>query len=238
MSCPIAPSADVREWFFPGIRREFLAGETDRLRKELGIDPGSGVVLYTGNFEPYQGVERLLDAALGVVAEVPGTIFVLVGDETPSRFCRSKSAALLREQGALRLVPRQPKSKINCFMAIADVLVSPRDDIGNIGIKIFEYMGAGKPIVATDTPSHRAVLDETRAILVDLSPEAMEARSSGSCGIRRRETPRGFRPVVCGEKSWLENVRGRRRGPVRSGKKVTSNRQVPGDAPPFPLSPW
>jgi len=66
--------------------------------KELGIDPGSGVVLYTGNFEPYQGVERLLDAALGVVAEVPGTIFVLVGDETPSRFSRSKSAALLREQ--------------------------------------------------------------------------------------------------------------------------------------------
>jgi glycosyltransferase involved in cell wall biosynthesis len=58
-------------------------------------------------------------------------------------------------------------------MAIADVLVSPRDDIGNIGLKIFEYMGAGKPIVATDTPAHRAVLDETRAILVDPSPEAM-----------------------------------------------------------------
>jgi glycosyltransferase involved in cell wall biosynthesis len=169
----IDPSADVREWFFPGIRREFLPGEPEQLRKEFGIDPDSGVVMYTGNFEPYQGVERLLDAALHVVAEVPGTIFVLVGDETPSRFSRSKSAALLREKGALRLVPRQPKSKINCFMAIADVLVSPRDDTGNIGIKIFEYMGAGKPIVATDTPSHRAVLDETRAILVDLSPEAM-----------------------------------------------------------------
>jgi glycosyltransferase involved in cell wall biosynthesis len=118
-------------------------------------------------------VERLIDTALLVVAEVPGTIFVLVGDDTPSRFSRSKSAALLREKGALRLVPRQPKSKINCFMAIADVLVSPRDDIGNIGIKIFEYMGAGKPIVATDTPSHRAVLDETRAVLVDPSPGEM-----------------------------------------------------------------
>jgi len=169
----IKPSADVREWYFPGIRREFLTDETDRLRKDLGIDPESGVVLYAGNFEPYQGVGRLLDAALEVVAEVPGTIFVLVGDETPSRFTQSKSAALLRERGALRLVPRQPKSKINCFMAIADVLVSPRDDIGNIGLKIFDYMGAGKPIVATDTPAHRAVLDESRAILVDPSPEAM-----------------------------------------------------------------
>jgi glycosyltransferase involved in cell wall biosynthesis len=171
----IEPSADVREWIFPSERRPFPTGEPDRLRKELGIDPGSGVVLYAGNFEPYQGVERLLAAALDVVVELPGTVFVLVGDQTPSRLSRSKSAALLRERGALRLVPRQPKSKVNRFLAIADVLVSPRDDTGNIGIKIFEYMAAGKPIVATDTRAHRAVLDETRAILVDLSPEAMES---------------------------------------------------------------
>ena len=169
----IEPSADVREWIFPSERRPFPTGEPDRLRKELGIDPGSGVVLYAGNFEPYQGMERLLAAALDVVVELPGTVFVLVGDQTPSRLSRSKSAALLRERGALRLVPRQPKSKVNRFLAIADVLVSPRDDTGNVGIKIFEYMAAGKPIVATDTRAHRAVLDETRAILVDLSPEAM-----------------------------------------------------------------
>jgi len=169
----IEPSADVREWIFPSERRPFPTGEPDRLRKELGIDPGSGVVLYAGNFEPYQGVERLLAAALDVVVELPGTVFVLVGDQTPSRLSRSKSATLLRERGALRLVPRQPKSKVNRFLAIADVLVSPRDDTGNVGIKIFEYMAAGKPIVATDTRAHRAVLDETRAILVDLSPEAM-----------------------------------------------------------------
>ena len=207
----IAPSADVREWFFPGIRREFLAGETDRLRKELGIDPGSGVVLYTGNFEPYQGVERLLEAALDVVAEVPGTIFVLVGDETPSRFSRSKSASLLREQGALRLVPRQPKSKINCFMAIADVLVSPRDDIGNIGIKIFEYMGAGKPIVATDTPSHRTVLDETRAILVDRSPEAMGSAivrllRDRAAGKRLGDSARSYASRNLGWKTFADGV--------------------------------
>jgi len=169
----IEPSADVREWIFPSERRPFPTGEPDRLRKELGIDPGSGVVLYAGNFEPYQGVERLLAAALDVVVELPGTVFVLVGDQTPSRLSRSKSATLLRERGALRLVPRQPKSKVNRFLAMADVLVSPRDDTGNVGIKIFEYMAAGKPIVATDTRAHRAVLDETRAILVDLSPEAM-----------------------------------------------------------------
>jgi len=207
----IEPSADVREWIFPGIRRELLAGETDRLRKELGIDPDSGVVVYTGNFESYQGVERLLDAAMDVVAEVPGTIFVLVGDETPSRFPRSKSAAVLRERGALRLLPRQPKSKINAFMAIADVLVSPRDDTGNIGIKIFEYMGAGKPIVATDTPSHRAVLDETRAILVDLSPEAMGSAivrllRDRAAGKRLGDSARSYAGKNLGWKTFADGV--------------------------------
>jgi glycosyltransferase involved in cell wall biosynthesis len=156
-------------------------------------------------------VERLLDAAMDVVAEVPGTIFVLVGDETPSRFSRSKSAALLRERGALRLVPRQPKSKINAFMAIADVLVSPRDDTGNIGIKIFEYMGAGKPIVATDTPSHRAVLDETRAILVDLSPEAMGSAivrllRDRAAGKRLGDSARSYAGKNLGWKTFADGV--------------------------------
>ena len=169
----IEPAADVREWPFPGEPREIPADNPERLRKELGIDPGSGVVLYTGNFEPYQGVERLLDAALNVVAEVPGTIFVLVGDHSPSRLSLSEAIDRLRKQGALRLIPRQPRSEISRFLAMADVVVSPRDDIGNVGIKIFEYLAAGKPIVATDTQAHRTVLDEDRAILVDLSPEAM-----------------------------------------------------------------
>jgi glycosyltransferase involved in cell wall biosynthesis len=64
-------------------------------------------------------------------------------------------------------------SEIPCFLAMADVVVSPRDNTGNVGIKVFEYMAAGKPIVATDTPAHRALLDEDRAVLVGLSPEEM-----------------------------------------------------------------
>jgi glycosyltransferase involved in cell wall biosynthesis len=180
----IEPAADVREWLFPGEPGGGPASDPDRLRKELGIDPGSGVVVYTGNFEPYQGVERLLDAALKVVAELPGTVFVLVGDGAPSQLSPSESAGKLRELGALRLVTRRPQSEIGRFLAMADVVVSPRDDIANVGIKVFEYMAAGKPIVATDTPAHRAVLDEERAVLVDRSPEA-----TGSAIVRLLRDP-------------------------------------------------
>jgi glycosyltransferase involved in cell wall biosynthesis len=169
----IEPGAHVREWYFPGEPGELSSGDSDRLRKELGIDPGSKVVLYTGNFEPYQGMRRLLDAAPTVISEVPNTIFLLVGNHAGSDLSLPEPADRLRKQGTLRLIPSQPKSEIPRFLAMADVVVSPRDNTSNVGIKIFEYMAAGKPIVATDTPAHRTVLAEDRAVLVNLSPEKM-----------------------------------------------------------------
>lgn len=169
----VEPAANANEWHFPGEIMEILAGDLYRLRMDLEILPGSRIVLYTGNFEPYQGVERLLDAALKVVEEEPGTVFVLVGDHSSSGLPDSQTAGRLRKRGALRLIPQRPSSDIPRYLAIADVVVSPRENIGNVGLKIFEYMAAGKPIVATDTQAHRAVLDEDRAVLVGLSPEEM-----------------------------------------------------------------
>ena len=52
------------------------------------------------------------------------------------------------------------------LLALADLVVSPRLGGHNLPLKIFDYMAAGRPIVATDHPTHRKVLDEERAILV------------------------------------------------------------------------
>ena len=49
---------------------------------------------------------------------------------------------------------------------MADVLVSPRSYGDNVPLKVFDYMAAGKPIVATDIKAHRAVLDRDCAVLV------------------------------------------------------------------------
>ena len=64
---------------------------------------------------------------------------------------------------ACAVLPRQPRCRMAAFTELASVLVSPRSHGSNFPLKIFDYLAAGKPIVATDVPAHRAVLDNSLA---------------------------------------------------------------------------
>jgi glycosyltransferase involved in cell wall biosynthesis len=165
--------ATVREWAFYASNVVASPHETEALRQELGIPPSHRVVLYTGSFEEYQGLNILVAAIPDVRARVPDTTFILVGS-TPDRSSGLPAmASRLGLSGALKIVPRQPRERIRTFLTMADVLVSPRAYGGNLPLKIFEYMAAGRPIVATDIPTHRALLNEERAVMVQPGPVEM-----------------------------------------------------------------
>jgi glycosyltransferase involved in cell wall biosynthesis len=53
------------------------------------------------------------------------------------------------------------------------VLVSPRLEPYTTPLKIFSYMASGRPIVATDLPTHTQVLDAAAAILVPPTPAGL-----------------------------------------------------------------
>jgi glycosyltransferase involved in cell wall biosynthesis len=99
-------------------------------------------------------------------AEIPDATFVLVGAENGSGSLIRAEAARLVEAGVVRIIDRQPRHEISSYFSMADVLVSPRTHGGNLPLKIFDYLAAGRPIVATDIPTHRTVLNESRAMLV------------------------------------------------------------------------
>jgi glycosyltransferase involved in cell wall biosynthesis len=162
----IAPEARVREWHFPSVM--VPAAETDgaALRRRLAISLDVPVVLYGGTFEGYQGLTELIQAIPMVRAAIPAATFVLVGAENGSGTAIRAQAASLIQAGALRIIDRQPRHEISSYFSMADVLVSPRSHGGNLPLKVFDYLAAGRPIVATDIPTHRTVLNPQRAVLV------------------------------------------------------------------------
>jgi glycosyltransferase involved in cell wall biosynthesis len=170
-----APKAPVREWHFPSVPIEAHRPDVGGLRGRLGIPAGQPVILYSGTFEAYQGLSELIAAIPLVRARIPNAILVLVGADPANGLVTEHGAQSLLRSGALRIIERQPRSEIAAYLAMADVLVSPRAYGGNLPLKIFDYLAAGRPIVATDIPTHRTVLTEERALLVAPRTEALAA---------------------------------------------------------------
>jgi glycosyltransferase involved in cell wall biosynthesis len=173
-----APEVPAYEWKFPGQPRDGSDRQA-HLRGSLGIGTGRHVVMYTGTFEPYQGIDMFLQALDAVTTEAPAVVGVLVGSTAENDLDANPLASRLAVEGKLHVLPRQPRESIPAYLAMADVLVSPRAYGDNIPLKIFDYVLSGKPVVATDIPAHRSILDERTALLVECSKDGLAA------GIRR-----------------------------------------------------
>ncbi len=161
----VSPETPCRTWRFPATPPAVGEGRRQALSRELGIGPDDRVLLYGGSFAPYQGVDLLLGALPRIVAAHPEALLVLVGatDEAETRRCL---AAASPAAARLRVLARRPREEIATLTTLAHILLSPRRYGGNLPLKIFDYLAAGRPIVATDIPTHRSVLDERLARLV------------------------------------------------------------------------
>lgn len=171
-----APATPCREWDFPSVAPFVEESEAAAVRRELGLAGDEKVVMYSGTFEPYQGLSMLIDAAVQVLAIEPGCRFVLLGGEarTARRLDRLVAA---RGLGArVTVLPRQPRERVWAYLANADIVVSPRCFGDNLPLKIIDYLAMGKPIVATDIPAHASALDASCAELV---PVAADGLASG-----------------------------------------------------------
>jgi glycosyltransferase involved in cell wall biosynthesis len=199
-----APAARVREWHYPSASVDAQPPDVGALRERLGIPAQESVILYSGTFEAYQGLPELIAAIPLVRAQVPNATFVLVGADRANGLVTQENTDSLLRSGALRIVERQPRSEMAAYLAMADVLVSPRAYGGNLPLKIFDYLAAGRPIVATDIPTHRTVLAEDRAVLVAPRTEAIAEGILGVLGddIRARRLAAAARSYAQKHLGW------------------------------------
>jgi len=134
---------------------------------------GRFTVLYAGTFEPYQGVDLMLEAVKRARESVPDLRFVLAGGNPQQiQQAKERTRALGIEASVEFRGPQRPRT-ISRWMREADVLLTARTSGTNTPLKIYSYLASGTPILATDIYSHRQVLNEEVAVLVEPDSEAL-----------------------------------------------------------------
>ena len=146
--------------------------DVHRLRQSLGLD-GRLPIVYTGTLEPYQGIDLLLDSASSVGKSCPTAVFIIVGGTPDQVRCLEDEVTKRDLQHLVILVGRVSLWRIGAYLDLAEVLVSPRGPTMPIPSKIYDYLQAGKPIVATAVPPHTQLLTDSTAVLVEPSSKAL-----------------------------------------------------------------
>jgi len=156
----------------PGSGDTPVAGSGARVRRELDVPLTAPMILYTGTFEAYQGLDLLFAAARLVLQRRPDARFVLAGGR-PDQIERARAEAQRAGiESAVIFAGQRPADEIPAYLDAADALVSPRSTGTNTPLKIYQYLRSGRPIVATRLLTHTQVLDDNVAVLTEATPEA------------------------------------------------------------------
>jgi glycosyltransferase involved in cell wall biosynthesis len=142
------------------------------VRASVGLSPATPIVLYTGTFEAYQGLDLLFAAMAVVRAQRPEARLLLAGgkpDQVEKARAEARAAGI---DGVVIFAGERPAAEIPGYLLASDVLVSPRSRGTNTPLKIYQYLRSGKPIVATRLLTHTQVLSDETAILTEPSPRA------------------------------------------------------------------
>jgi len=155
----------------PGSGDTPVEGSGAAVRRALGLAAGTPLILYTGTFEAYQGLDLLFASMKRVMAARPDARLVLAGGR-PEQVDAAQRHATASGIGKVTIFAGQrPAEEIPAFLDAADVLVSPRSLGTNTPLKIYQYLRSGRAIVATRLLTHTQVLDDDVSILTGATPE-------------------------------------------------------------------
>jgi glycosyltransferase involved in cell wall biosynthesis len=129
-----------------GVDLERFAIEQNKIetRRKLGIDENKKVILYTGSRYAWKGVATLEQAAK------------ILSDEIQTIIVTGKSYL-----------------EIPLYLKAADILILPNSAKDQVSkhftspMKLFEYMASNTPIIASDLPSIREILNDQNAYFVE-----------------------------------------------------------------------
>jgi glycosyltransferase involved in cell wall biosynthesis len=146
---------------------------TGRLREELGIR--GMLILYTGNLEPYQGVDLLLESFRMAARDIRDLSLAVIGGAGDDVTTYRRKAEQMGLKGRCHIVGPRPFADLDSYLAEADIVVCPRIRGVNTPMKVFPYLHSGRPLLATDLATHNQILTQREALLVPANPRDFAA---------------------------------------------------------------
>ena len=132
-----------------GVRPEmFQAGDGVRVRERFAAG-GGPLIVYTGTFDEFQGLDYLM-AAFQIIHQLrPAASLLLVGS-TINRADRGKYERMATKLGFVSQfqITSCTLDELPDFLAAADVAIVPRPNSPGIPTKLLNYMAAGNAIVS------------------------------------------------------------------------------------------
>ncbi len=146
-----------------------LKKSVQELRTELKLSANEKIIMYIGHLYKWKGVEVIIETAK-LLKDKNDILFVLVGG---IRQDIEKYRKIIEENKLdnVLLCGHQKKEVIPKYLKSADVLLLPNISVTQESIqytspiKMFEYKASKKPIIASDLPSIRAVLNKNNSFL-------------------------------------------------------------------------
>lgn len=154
-----------------------ISAKQEEAKKILKIPSQGIMVLYTGHLYSWKGVDTLAKAVEFLSPNI--TVYFVGGTEKDIADFKKRFGYIPN----IVIAGHKNHKEMPLWQRAADVVVVPntaKEDISKYDtspMKIFEYMTSKKPIVATDIPSIKEILNNTNSIIV--SPDNPMAMAQG-----------------------------------------------------------
>lgn len=138
----------------------------EKARRKLNLPLNKKIVLYTGHLYLWKGVQILAESSRFLNKNI--LIVFVGGTEKDENNFRERNKGFKK----VFVLGHRSYSQMPLYLKSADVLILPNSGKKKSSrywtspMKMFEYMSSQRPIVASDLPSIREILNENNAILV------------------------------------------------------------------------
>ncbi len=168
------------------------------------------VLGFVGFVRDWHGLDSVIAAMAEARSSTPMEL-VVVGDG-PARADLEAQSAALGLADRVRFTGLRPREQVPELIAGFDIALQPRAVEYASPLKVFEYMAAGRAIVAPDQANIREILTHGQtALLFDpAQPGAMwqaVARLAGDAALRERLGKAAAAEIVRRDYTWLGNAR-------------------------------